>query len=197
MGEQCAVLNDCDSGHIEFVEKEVCPGDAFTGAQGLILAKDKPVERSKFKMTGFSPELKAIMTKLSQDTDERNCYPNIIDYSIGFKNENGEFETDDFQTECETWKILMQLLAHGYSLVNKWAYISKNSKFLPTAVQEQIKDCGPIATKSLFDDDDFKKFFEDDDDDELNLDDLDLDNLDLDDEDDEKPAKKPKKSKNK
>jgi hypothetical protein len=91
----------------------------------------------------------------------------------------------------------MQLLAHGYSLVNKWAYISKNSKFLPTAVQEQIKDCGPIATKSLFEDDDFKRFFEDDDDDELNLDDLDLDNLDLDDEDDEKPAKKPKKSKKK
>jgi len=180
-GEQCAVLDQ--HGHIEFVEKELCLWDAINGATGLILAKDKPVERSKFKMTGFSPELKAVMTRLSQDPDECNCYPNIIEYSPERINEKGEYVTDDFQTECETWKILMQLLAHGYSLVQKQEYTSLNSKKLPKKVHDQIEKWRRNAINSLMDDDD-------------DLDDLDLDDLDFDDEDD-KPAKKSKKSKKK
>ncbi len=183
-GEQCAVLNK--DGHIEFIEKDLCLWDAINGATGLILAKDKPVERSKFKMTGFSPELKAVMTRLSQDDDECNCYPNIIEYSLTQKNEKGEYVTDDFQTECETWKILMQLLAHGYSLVHKQEYTLSNSNKLPKKVHDQIEEGRRNVINSLMDDDD-----NNDDDDDLNLDDLNLD------DEDDKPAKKSKKSKKK
>ncbi len=194
-GEQCAVLNE--HGHIEFVEKDLCMWDAINGATGLILAKDEPVERSKFKMTGFSPELKAVMTRLSQNPDECNCYPNIIEYSSEWTNEKGEYVTDDFQTECETWKILMQLLAHGYSLVHKQEYTFSNSDKLPKKVHDQIEEGRRNAINSLLDDDDDDNHNDDDD---LDLDDLNLDNLlddlDFDDEDD-KPVKKSKKSKKK
>jgi len=152
MGKQAAMIND--EGHIEFVEREVCCWDAINGAQGLILAKDKPVARDKFKMTGFSPELKAIMTKLSHDTDERNCYPNIIQYYPIHDDENGECVIDDFQTECETWKVLMQLLAHGYSLVQLEAYGLEHSDKLPEAVHKQIEDGRLRVLKAFLDDDD-------------------------------------------
>ena len=183
-GEQCAVLNQY--GHIEFVEKELCLWDAINGATGLILAKDKPVERSKFKMTGFSPELKAIMTRLSQDDDGCNCYPNIIEYFPERRDEKGEYVTDDFQTECETWKILMQLLAHGYSLVQKQEYTSLNSNKLPKKVHDRIEKWRRNAINSLMSDDDNDLNLDDDDDFDIGLEDR---------EDDGKTTRKIKKKK--
>ena len=158
MGEESAVLNG--NGHIEFIKKELCLWDCINGAMGLILAKDKPVERSKFKMTGFSPELKVIMTQISQDESERNCYPNIIEYSITRKDESGGYTTDDFQTEARTWTVLMQLLNHGYSLVEKEEYTNRNSKMLPKVIQDEIKEAQYDFIEQLtlgiedFDDDD-------------------------------------------
>ena len=141
-------------------------------------------------MTGFSPELKAVMTRLSQDDDEYNCYPNIIEYSPERINEKGEYITDDFQTECETWKILMQLLAHGYSLVQKQEYTSLNSDKLPKKVHDQIEKWRRNAFNCLMDDDDDNLALDDDD--------FDFKDLDIALEDrkgDEKSARKSKKQK--
>lgn len=80
----------------------------------------------------------------------------------------------------------MQLLAHGYSLVQKQEYTSLNSKKLPKKVHDQIEKWRRNAINSLMDDDD----------DDLDDDDLDLDEFELDDEDD-KPAKNSKKGKKK
>ena len=182
LGEESAVCNEY--GHIEFVKKELCLWD-MNGALGLILAKDKPVERSKFRMTGFSPELKAVMIQLSQDASERSCYPNIIEYNTMKQSEQGGYKEDDFQTECKTWAILMQLLAHGYSLVDKEEYMSINAKMLPKIIQDEINEArGNFINHLAQDNDDWD----------------DVEELDITHEDkkkNEKPAKKTRKNKKK
>ena len=190
MGETCAVLEE--NGHVGFVQKEVPMWDAVNGARGLILAKDEPVERSKFKMTGFSPALKAVMKKLADAADESSCYPNIIPGNLF----DDILEAEDFQGECETWKILMQLLAHGYSLVSMQEYTMTNSQMLPESIRDRIEEFRGHALRSLLAsaDDDEK---DGDDDDEIVFDlddeDFDSDSEDVDEDADEDAPKKKKK----
>ncbi len=144
MGEQCAMLNE--SGHIEFVERECCQWNPINGAEGLILAKDKPVSRSQFKMTGFSPELSALLTRISKNKSEFNCYPNVIDLS--FATEDGQGETS-FDKECDCWMILLELLEHGYSLVQKSMYTMDNSEYMSPATHQEIEDYRRRFIKAL------------------------------------------------
>ena len=63
----------------------------------------------------------------------------------------------------------MQLLAHGYSLVQLEAYGLEHSDKLPEAVHKQIEDGRRRVLKAFLDDDDDFNF--DDDDDEEAFDD--------------------------
>jgi hypothetical protein len=134
LGEQAAVLTE--TGNIQFVKNNLCRWNPFEGAYGLILAKDEPVESSKFQMTGFSPKLKQLMKKFAADKSKYNCYPNIISYHPSPLDVDNN---DSFTTECDTWEILLELLNHGYSLVDKYDYTMKHYKMLPNAVQEKIE----------------------------------------------------------
>ena len=168
-GEEAAVLND--EGHIEFVKKEVCCWDRINGARGLILAKDEPVKREKFKMTGFSDELKAVMKTLQKKKEDgADCYPNIITYDADEGYVHGQdYEGDSFKRECEIWTILMQLLAKGYSLVEMQEYTLSNSKMLPKAFHDRIETWRRNAISALLedangdDDDDLDFDFDDND----------------------------------
>ena len=158
---------------------------------GLILAKDEPVEPGKFKMTGFSPKLKQMMKKLAANESEYNCYPNIISY---YPDSLEADTSDDFTTECNTWEILLELLKHGYSLVDKYEYTMEHSAMLPAAVRDQIEKYRSRIINSLMEDDDENV---DDDDLDWDWDDIDLDDIDLefedDDEDDEDDGEEDKK----
>ena len=178
-GEQAAVLTD--TGHIQFVKRALCRWNFFEGATGLILAKDEPVEPGKFKMTGFSPKLKQMVKKLAADENKYNCYPNIISY---YPDSLEADRGDDFTTECNTWEILLELLEHGYSLVDKYEYTMEHSAMLPAAVRDQIEKYRSRIINSLMEDDDDDEN-EDDDDLDCDLDDIDLDDIDLEFEDDD------------
>ena len=130
-----------EHGHVEFVERECCQWNPINGAEGLILAKDEPVTRKQFKMTGFSPELEALLTKISKNKSAFNCYPNIIDATFAAEDATHVFGDEiSLSSECETWKTLLELLEHGYSLVQQSMYTMQNSNFMPPAVHTEIEE---------------------------------------------------------
>ena len=171
--------------------------------------------RENFTTAGLPAELAECMDeiarKIAEDPDsvtaKHQSFPNIIDF-------NAWFDTDNFDDLIKYKKLEMQLLAHGWSLVEKKSYVLEFSDFLAPGAREAVEDYRKESVSSLMDDDDDDDldsiFGDDEGDDDLDIDgifdefdpdkadddDFDMDFSDLfedeDDEDDEdeEPAEK-------
>ena len=177
-GEECAVLNQF--GGVDYLRQPFTP-ELELQPSGLIIAKDEPVLREDFTTGDLPAELAECMNeiarKIAEDpqslTARYQSFPNIIDF-------NAWFDISNFDDIIKYKKLEMQLLAHGWSLVEKKNYMLEFSEFLTPAVQETVADYRAELLRCLLDDDDdeddeddFERVFGNDEDD----DDLDIDGI--------------------
>lgn len=142
-GEECAVLDQY--GAIQYLKKDFCAWDLETS--GLILARDEPVELKDVDFADFPPELAVCLANVKNTIlnssgpmpEQWECFPNIIDLSAWF-------DVRTFDDLVYLRKLELQLLAHGYSLVNKSGYmLEKAQRIAPGTLDTENKHLQDIV----------------------------------------------------